>query len=955
MVAKYTKIFENHKGFASDKWSLYLEKYEEIFKPYRTKRLNLLEIGVQNGGSLEIWAKYFTNAVKIIGCDIDKTCSSLRYNSGKIQIVIGDATDKNTIYAISDICQKFNIIIDDGSHNSNDIIKSFVNYFRNVANNGIYVVEDLHCSYWKEYGGGLFHPYSSISFFKALADVINFEHWGFVSKPTKALDNILNEYNCEIPEHSLSYLHSIEFVNSMCIIKKRQKNRNVLGKQRVAGKIEIVKKGHFFLDGNFIDPPCQSKNKWNITTDAQIASLQEDINRSSTRIAELQEEIYQSNARIEKLQQENYQGNTRIAELQEEIYQGDAKINEYANSSSWKVTKPYRFFGRIVRSYFKKISFLRSLITTYGITNLMEKIYVTYCDAGLDGIIYRANNIKSLYSTTGALREPFQKTHEDIAGLLYKHHNQDVKCNVLISVIICIYKTPLKMLKQSIDSILNQSYKNWELILVDDCSENKKITKMIRHFQKNDSRIKVIIRSENGNISAANNTGLKHVSGQFFTILDHDDTLHPDALYHAVISINRNPNVDYIYSDEDKITRNGEKIYGPFFKPDWSPEYILSMMYTCHMSMFRTSLVKNLGGYNSEFDGAQDYELVLRVINQSMNIVHIPMVLYHWRVWENSTAETIDAKPESIGRARKAIENHLDEKKENFSINDSEFKGHFNIDFYPKEESLVSIIIPTANGEIKINGCYEKHINAVCKSIFRLTEYKNYEIIVVHNGNLDSSQLVWLKSFRNIKLSHYQSEQFSLAQKINQGSAAADGEYLVIMNDDIRVISSNWLTLMLGMVQRDGVGVVGPKLLFPDNTIQHAGVVLLGGLPGHAYYKWPVNSQGYALGAAVNRNYSAVTGACSITPKKLFNILGGYSNRYPLNYNDVDYCLRASKLGYRSVYLANVELYHYEGVSKEGGRSVKNSEILTFLEDWGEEFKFDPYYNPSLNQMQPYV
>lgn len=154
MVAKYTKIFENHKGFASDKWSLYLEKYEEIFKPYRTKRLNLLEIGVQNGGSLEIWAKYFTNAVKIIGCDIDKTCSSLRYNSGKIQIVIGDATDKNTIYAISDICQKFNIIIDDGSHNSNDIIKSFVNYFRNVANNGIYVVEDLHCSYWKEYGGG---------------------------------------------------------------------------------------------------------------------------------------------------------------------------------------------------------------------------------------------------------------------------------------------------------------------------------------------------------------------------------------------------------------------------------------------------------------------------------------------------------------------------------------------------------------------------------------------------------------------------------------------------------------------------------------------------------------------------------------------------------------------------------------------------------------------------------
>ncbi|WP_257292141.1 glycosyltransferase, partial [Endozoicomonas sp. ONNA1] len=587
MVAKYTKIFENHKGFASDKWSLYLEKYEEIFKPYRTKRINLLEIGVQNGGSLEIWAKYFSNAKKIIGCDIDQTCSSLKYNNGKIQIVIGDVTDKNTIHTISNICQKFNIIIDDGSHNSDDIIKSFVNYFNNVADNGIYVVEDLHCSYWKEYGGGLFHPYSSISFFKALADVINFEHWGIVSKPTKTLDNILNEYNCEIPELSLSCIHSVEFINSMCIVKKRQKNRNILGKQRVAGKIENVKKGHFSLDGNFIDPPCQSNNKWNISSDSKIATLQEEI----------------------------YQGNARIAELQEEIYEWEAKTNEYANSSSWKVTKPYRFFGRIVRSYIKKFNFLQSLISTYGITNLMEKIYVTYCDAGLDGIIYRANNIKSLYSTTGALREPFQKTHEGVAGPLYMLQNPDFKCNMLISVIICIYKTPLKMLKQSIDSILNQSYKNWELILVDDCSENKKITKIIRHFQKNDSRIKVIIRPENGNISTANNTALKHVSGQFFTVLDHDDTLHPDALYHAVISIDRNPNVDYIYSDEDKITRNGKKNYGPFFKPDWSPEYILSMMYTCHMSMFRTSLVKDLGGYNSEFDGAQDYELVLRVIN----------------------------------------------------------------------------------------------------------------------------------------------------------------------------------------------------------------------------------------------------------------------------------------------------------------------------------------------------
>ena len=913
MVTKYTDFFESHKGFVSDKWSFYLEKYEDIFKPYRSDHINLLEIGVQNGGSLEIWSKYFSNAKNIIGCDINQACSSLNFTDEKIKIVTGDAANKNNIHKILDVCQKFNIIIDDGSHKSSDVINSFINYFQILSDEGIYVVEDLHCSYWKEYDGGLFYPYSSISFFKALADVINFEHWGIVAKPTTTLTNLLSKHNCEIPESSLSYLHSIEFSNSMCVIKKRQPNKNILGKQRISGKIENIHKGRYILDRNLPYPPNQTSNKWDISLESQVEKLQEDI------------------------------------------YRCNAKIEEYVNSSSWKITKPYRVFGRIIRLFFTNIDFAHSLVCTYGITSLMEKVYATYRNEGVRGIIHRANNRKSLYKSMDGLRKPSKNTHKYTAGFFYKLPDVDDKCITLISVIICIYKTPLKILKQSIYSILKQSYKNWELILVDDHSENKKIAKLIGKFQAHDSRIKVIMRSENGNISTANNTGLKYATGQFFTILDHDDTLHPDALYHAAIAINRNPNVDYIYSDEDKLTSNGKEIFGPFFKPTWSPEYILSMMYTCHMSIFRTSLVKYLGGYNSEFDGAQDYELVLRVVNQSNNIVHIPIVLYHWRVWGNSTAKSIDAKPESIGRARKAIENHLNEKKENFSIENSEFKGHFSVNFYPKVESLVSIIIPTANGEIEINGCYEQHINAVCESILGITEYTNYEIIVVHNGDLDHSQLAWLKSNKNIKLSHYQSEQFSLAQKINQGAAAADGEYLVIMNDDIRVISSNWLTLMLGMVQRDGVGVVGPKLLFPDNTIQHAGVVLLGGLPGHAYYQWPEDSQGYALGAAVNRNYSAVTGACSITPKSLFNMLGGYSNRYPLNYNDIDYCLRASKLGYRSVYLANIKLYHYEGVSKEGGCSVKDTEVSAFLKDWGEEFKSDPYYNPSLNQTQPYM
>jgi glycosyltransferase involved in cell wall biosynthesis len=365
-------------------------------------------------------------------------------------------------------------------------------------------------------------------------------------------------------------------------------------------------------------------------------------------------------------------------------------------------------------------------------------------------------------------------------------------------------------------------------------------------------------------------------------------------------------------------------------------------------------MLRNIGGYRSEFDGAQDFDLTLRFLRYTDRVVHIPHVLYHWRVWEQSTAQSPEAKPYAEGRARKALAEFLDSKNENYEIHDGPYPGHHRVKFLPKGVPLVSIIIPTANGTIDVKGVNEWHIDAVIQSILNITTYKNYEFIIVHNGNLLPDQEKFFAEQKNLKLIYYDSKVFSLSEKINLGSTYAKGEYLVIMNDDIRVISEDWLDLMVGMVQREGVGVVGPKLLFPDETIQHAGVVLLGGLPGHAYYQWPKNSDGYALGAKVDRNYLAVTGACAITPKWLFDKVGGYSLRYPLNYNDIDYCLKLHRMGYRSVYLANIELYHYEGVSKEGGRSVADLEIEKFLQDWSHIYQYDPYYNPNLSQYAPY-
>lgn len=676
-----------------------------------------------------------------------------------------------------------------------------------------------------------------------------------------------------------------------------------------------------------------------------IADRDIQIGNLSQTITKLTEQTTDSHHQIESQ-------NRQLANSRTELAASRAEIEAILNSKCWKLTKPIRQVGNGVKRIRAYWCFGKSVINTLGFVGLIKKSLGAFKNEGYLGIVRRVRNVISYYKATGQISTaPASAETQDSPELIARVQDEGPK----ISVIISIYKTPIEMLSQAIESVTQQTYKNWELILVDDLSERKDIATLCLKYQERDIRIKYVARSENGNISAANNTGLLHATGTFYTILDHDDIFSVDALYQAAKVVVHHPEVDYIYSDEDKVTKDGLSFFGPFFKPDWSPEYMLAMMYTCHMSVFRKSLVMSLGAYNSAFDGAQDYELALRVVRHSKNIEHIAKVLYHWRVWENSTAQSMDAKPLAHVLARKALEAHLREQGENFSISEAVIPGHHFVNFFPKRNSLVSIVIPTANGSINIHGKTERHINAVCESILSKTSYKNFEIIVIHNGNLSADQTEWLGSHKNVVLTEYTAEKFSLSEKINQGAKHANGEYLVIMNDDIRVISEDWLTLMLGMAQREGVGAVGPKLLFPDETVQHAGVVMLGGLPGHPYYQHSKDALGYGLGLQVNRNYVGVTGACCITPKSTFEQVGGYSDRYPLNYNDIDYCLKIRALGLRSVYVANALLYHYEGVSKEGGRSVAPEEIQKFLADWGKEYKNDPFYNVNLNQSIPYA
>jgi GT2 family glycosyltransferase len=628
-------------------------------------------------------------------------------------------------------------------------------------------------------------------------------------------------------------------------------------------------------------------------------------------------------------------------------------ITHLARSFSLKHANRKRFGDKYKLQPARLCSFVRNVVRGRQKILVAAKAHVN------DAMKSHFVDLKCISSAARAILIAATSTGNTDSEYIQKAYPDHVEANLLangplISVIVPLYKTPLNYLIEAVDSVRQQIYERWELIVVDDHSEDPAISLLMQRLCHEEPRIKYKYKRTRGNIASALNDGLAECKGQWYLVLDHDDKLHPAALYWIARSVVSHPDIVYIYSDEDKIDKSGTFHYGPFFKPDWCPEYTLGMMYTCHLSAFRTDLVSKLGGYRDEFTGAQDYDLMLRVTSHTDKIFHIPHVLYHWRVWENSTAQTNTAKPYAKINAVKALREHLAKQSDNVKVEDHQHEGHYKVTFLPIRFPLVSIVIPTANGHVNVAGRLQENLRSVCESIRTNTSYPNYEILVAHNGDLSADQLKWLQSSTQIKEYKYEDRCFNLARKINNAVRLSNGEYVLLMNDDVRVKTPNWLELMAGMAERPGVGVVGPRLLFPNGTVQHAGVVLLGGLPGHAYYEWPRNAFGYAMGLQLNRGYSAVTGACCLTPRSLFDRLAGFSERYKLNYNDVDYCLRARELGYRSVYLADAELYHYEGVSKDGGRSVSTEEISMFLSDWGDKYAFDPMYNPNLSQSVPY-
>ena len=524
-----------------------------------------------------------------------------------------------------------------------------------------------------------------------------------------------------------------------------------------------------------------------------------------------------------------------------------------------------------------------------------------------------------------------------------------------ISIIMPTWNTEEKWLRNAIESVLNQVYDNWELCIADGGSNKPHVKRVLEEYARKDKRIKVKFLPKNLGIAGNSNEALKLATGEFVAFLDHDDELAPFALYEVVKLLNEEPDLDFIYSDEDKIDEKGRR-RDPFFKPDYSPDMFLSVNYLCHLSVIRKSLVDRVGGFRKGYDGSQDYDLFLRVLEHTDKIAHIPKILYHWRMIETSAAKSTSAKTYAYEAAKKALADAMKRRGiEIEGVYDGLLPSSYRIKYKIKENPKVSIIIPTKDKVEVLKRCVE--------SILNKTTYQNYQIVIVDNNSQEERTFEYYESIKDhpkIRILEY-SKPFNFSAINNHAASKVDSEFILFLNNDTEVITSEWLSAMLEHAQRKEVGAVGAKLLYPNNTIQHAGVILgLGAGPhrvaGHSHKYLPDNLSGYYYRPHITQNLSAVTAACMLTKKSLLEEVGGFDEvNLPIAFNDVDYCLKLREKGYLIVYTPYAVLYHYESLSRGYEDTPEKQErflreIRYMREKWRHILDNDPYYSPNLTR-----
>lgn len=733
---------------------------------------------------------------------------------------------------------------------------------------------------------------------KAIANLCKYSDTIIFTSTPSDIENMTHvnvqqaEYWCkEFAKNSFfkDHLQDVDFICDWAMLFRKKENFvNVIFEYEMYDRIEKIKL-------NKLDVEC-TKNV------SKIKELEERSLEEKFKYKQVAEEYSSLRKDYLELNDKCERDECLIAELTQQY-------NEIANAQWWKVTKP-------IRVIFDKMKRLANRI--------------------IKRLIRVFNNNASVSKKE-----------------LKKQRETKFEKEIKFSILVPLYNTPTKFLEAMIKSVKAQTYANWELCLADGSdAEHGYVEKICKHYAFADNRIKYRRLNKNLGISENTNECAKIAAGGYFALLDHDDVLHPSALFEGVKAVNEK-NADFIYTDETKFKNSVNYTFGAHYKPDFAIDNLRAYNYICHFTMFKRDLLGKEDLFRPEFDGSQDHDLVLRLTEKAQNIVHIPKILYYWRAHKGSVASAISAKPCAVKSGINAVSeslkrNNLEAQVKSSAILPTLYRIKYKIIGNP----LISILIPNKDHADVLYKC----IN----SIFEKSSYKNFEIIIIENNSKESETFSYyetLKSRKNIKVLEYEAGgKFNYSAINNFGAQFAAGEHLLFLNNDISVISEDWLEEMLMYSQRKDVGAVGAKLYYPDDTIQHAGVIIgLGGVAGHSHCGFKRIAPGYMTRLHFAQECSAVTGACLMTKKSIFEEVAGFDEKlFEVAFNDVDLCMKIRKKGYKVIWTPYAELYHYESKSRgyddtpEKKQRFKR-ETLNFKTRWAKELaQGDPFYNPNL-------
>lgn len=664
-------------------------------------------------------------------------------------------------------------------------------------------------------------------------------------------------------------------------------------------------------------------------------NLSIDLSSSNAELQAVRSSFAVSNQQVRQKQVKLEELRTKIQKLRAELEQTQLRVIAIESSKFWKLRKAWfklkGLFGIKENAAFEVP--IEGLVSAQLVSSPAQHVTHHY-------------NPTLAYELWMQQHTPNAADLEKMAAMIKIFAQQP-----RISIVMPVYNPTIQFLREAIESVLTQVYSNWELCIADDASLNPLVRETLEDYAQKDERIKVVFRTENGHISRASNSALEVATGEFIALLDHDDVLAPEALYEMVLMLNKHPEADMIYSDEDKIDEENRRKY-PFFKPDWCPDSFLSRMYTCHLGVYRRSLITEIGGFRVGFEGSQDYDLVLRFTEKTNQIFHIPKILYHWRIHEQSASSGAAAKPYAYEAGQRAIAEAIERRGEPGQVTEvAQHRGHYTVRYDVKAHDLVSIIIPTRDLGRFLNQCLE--------SIFEKSTYQNYEVILVDNGSTEpyTEKVIsdWLNREPHRLRCYSYGIPFNYSKLNNYGVSKASGKYLLFLNNDTEVIEPDWIEAMVEQSQRPSIGAVGARLLYSDNTIQHAGVILgIGGVGGHLHKCLDATATGHFDRLVDTLNYSAVTAACLMCRREVFEAAGGFNEDLAVAFNDVEFCIKTLKAGFRNICLPHAKLYHHESKSRgyEDTPEKKirfNREIAYIRDRWHSILDNDPCYSPHLS------